>query len=390
MRTVYLDHASTTKIAPEVRRVMNDFLSENYGNPLSVQHLIGQRAHNELEGLRAQAALELGVTEDRIILTSGATEANNSIVLGFAAKYQGRAHHIIIAALEHRSIFEAAEQAVRWFGSKLSVIPVDRAGTLDLDFVRRHVVKVNGPALVCVMHTNNEIPVANPVEEIGKLCQSKEVFFHCDAVQAIPRGAFSPGLASVSSSVISPHKFYGPKGCGILVAGKEDWATPWEPLIVGGGQEQGKRSGTVNTASGAGGLAAIVTLRDHLVEDVRHLNQCGSFFSQEMQTKIPGMELVVPVNERAPGIISFWIKNVDANTLLESIPHICISRGATCSSGGDKVSHVPNALGIPIEIGANILRASFGRDSSLDDVAYAVDEIARYVDYAGGKVRKSK
>ena len=390
MRTVYLDHASTTKIAPEVRSVMDDFLGDNFGNPLSVQHTVGQRAHDKLEALRAQAALELAVTEDRIILTSGATEANNTIVLGFAAKYRSRAHHIFISAIEHRSIFEAAEQAVRWFGSKLSVIPVDRAGILDLDCLRNHLSKLSGPGLVCVMHTNNEIPVANPVEEIGRLCQSKEVFFHCDAVQAMPRGSFSPGSTPLSSAVISPHKFYGPKGCGILLVGNEDWSTPWEPLIVGGGQEQGKRSGTVNTASAAGGLAAVIHLRKFRDEDVFHLNVCGQRFSDEIQAVVPGAELVIPSNERVPGIVSFWIKNVDANTFLEAMPHICISRGATCSSGGEKVSHVPNALGIPVEIGANILRASFGRENSLDDVAFAVDEIARYVGYPGGNVRKSK
>lgn len=373
-REAYLDYSSTTPLLPEVRQAMEPFLAGNFGNPYSVQHLVGMRAHDALAEAKAVVCRILNVAEDNMILTSGATEANNTVIKGFAARYRNKPHHIFYGAIEHRSVTEPAETAQRIFGSVTHQIPVSQSGRIDIAAFDSALKAAKGPKLVCVMLANNEIPIRFPIEEIALVCKKHEAFLHCDAVQAFVREEVQVSRLGANSLVISPHKFYGPKGVGLLLLSQND-ATPFEPLLEGGGQELGRRSGTTHASGAAGAFAAIQFIHKRRSEIAVAMQRAQDVFCQELEKIGAALHFVVPPNEKVPGLLGFYIEQVSADMLMQAIPHVCISRGATCSAGGEKYSHVPTALGLPKEVAANVLRASFGFFTSEDEARYAAQEI---------------
>lgn len=378
-RQVYLDTSSTTPLAPKVREAMLPFLIENFGNPQSLQHQVGARAQGALLVAKASACALLDVGEDQLILTSGATEANNTVIKGFAARYRHKPHHLFRTAIEHRSVTESCQSAHRLFGSTLHDIPVSSSGGIDLVAFEKSLSSVKGPTLVCVMLVNNEVPLRLPVKEMAALVARYGGYLHCDAVQAFVREPISMRELGVSSLVLSPHKFYGPKGIGLLLLAEDpERATPFEPLLDGGGQELGRRSGTTNAAGAAGAYAAVryvTQFRDGIVASMLAAQEV---FCEELRRLDELLHFVVPPNAAVPGLVGFYIDGVNADALMQAVPHICISRGATCSTGGETYSHVPAALGLPPEVAANVLRASFGLGVSVDDAKYAAAEIVAH------------
>ena len=343
----YLDHCGSTPLALEIQDAAQSFLkSVNFGNSTAIHHVAGHIAHETIEESRCSIANCIGATPEQIIFTSGATEANNLMLLGFALRYRERSPVIIYGATEHKSVFDTCQMIAESLGVSVTEAPVNPSGAIDID--RLEVLLRNRstrPTLVAIMHTNNEIPARNPIEEISKLCSKHGAFFHCDGVQGYVREKVNFSQNTFGSYVLSPHKIYGPKGIGILILGDHGLSPRIIPPYRGGNHERGLRPGTLNTFAiniGAKAVTLHETLRDRRL---MHMKLCAKAFVEIMR-EIPGFHLTVPPNQDAAGIISFYVEGLDAPTLLAATPEVCINRGAACTgSGGETFSHVPKALG---------------------------------------------
>jgi cysteine desulfurase len=377
----YLDHCGSTPLAPEVLTTSQSFLDAGiYGNPAAAHHEAGQKAGQLVVSSRKTIADALGASVDEIILTSGATEANNLLLWGFALRYRARGCHIIFGATEHKSVYDTCLSLAELPGVTAQEAPVDRAGLTDLTALKGLLDQSRGrPTLVAIMHTNNEIPARQPIEDISKLCLNSGAFFHCDGVQGYVREKINFGARIFGSYVISAHKIYGPKGLGILVLGDNPLSPRLTPAYRGGNHERGIRPGTLNTLAIAAGAKAISVHESKRRDRVTHMSECARVFVDTIRD-LQGFRLTVPVNDQAAGIVNFYVEGLDAQTLLANTPEVCINRGASCTgSGGETFSHVPKALGLPVEIGANVLRASFGDGASVDQCRDAAKILVRNI-----------
>jgi cysteine desulfurase len=360
---LYLDHCGTTPLSSDVSSVMIDFIkSGNFGNPSAEHHNLGHAAFEVVESARQNVALALGAKTSEIIFTSGAAEANNMVLWGFALRYRGRGCRILYGATEHKSIFDTAQALTELEGVTSEEIPALSDGSTNLEALEKLLSKSkNTPTLVCIMHVNNEVPARHQVEDIAKLCKSYEAFFHCDGVQGFVRESVDFASGLFGSYVISAHKVYGPKGLGVLVLGDNDLSTRVMPPYHGGSQERGLRPGTVNM-TGIVGAAKAISLHNACRDSrVRHMDLCARSFVEALRYGGLDFRLTVPLNNHAPGIVNFYIPDLDAPTVLAAAPDLCINRGSSCiGAGGERFSHVPKALGLPVEVQANVLRASFG------------------------------
>lgn len=371
---LYLDHCGTTPLASDVSSAMIGFInSEVFGNPSADHHDVGARARLVVDSARAEIAAKLGAKESEIIFTSGAAEANNLVLWGFALRYRSRGCRILFGTTEHKSIFDTAQTLAELEGVSFEEVSVLRDGTVNLNDLEKRLSQSNGqPTLVCLMHVNNEVPARHPIEKISELCRKYQAFFHCDGVQGFVREPVNFSSKIFGSYVISAHKIYGPKGIGILVLGDHDLSTRINPPYHGGSQERGLRPGTVNTLAIVGAAKAIQTHERLRTDRVRHMKRCAEIFVRHLESNLPDFKLTVPISEKAPGIINFYILGIDAPTVLASSPDLCINRGSSCiGSGGEHFSHVPKALGLPTEIQANVLRASFGDAISEEEATQA-------------------
>ena len=379
----YFDHCGTTRPSEPVKQSMIDSVhKEHFGNPSAVHHAAGFQASEDVERARlsiAEALRSHSPGPQHIIFTSGASEANNLVILGFWMRFRDRGARILYGATEHKSVLEPAKQVGDLPNGLATELPVDKMGTVDLR-VLESLLKDNPgktPTLVALMHTNNEIPTRHPVEAIAALCKTYKAYFHCDTVQGFVRETIDLASGNYGSVVLSPHKIYGPKGVGILAFSASPLRPPIMPPYVGGDQEFGVRPGTLNPYSIVPAALAVAEHEKNRAALLQHLRACDELFAREMTARCKGFRLTVPVNPSVPGIVNFYIDQQDAPSLLQKMQRVCINRGASCTgAGGEKYSHVPKALGLPIEIQANVLRASFGWNATLEDIKKGVEEIA--------------
>lgn len=364
-RLVYLDSSATTPVAPEVIEAMLPFFSEIFGNA-SGAYALGRKARGALEDARSRVAAVLGCQAREIIFTSGGSESDNLALRGVAhaMRAAGRGHHLITTAIEHEAILATCHHLEDCEGYALSVLGVDRQGRLDLDVLERALRA--DTILVSVMMANNEVGSLQPIPEIAALCHQHGVLLHSDGVQVAAWCELDVEALGLDLLSLSAHKFYGPKGVGLLYVRD---GTPLECMQTGGGHEQGRRSGTENVA-GAVGLALALemaqrereaacaragALRDRLVAEL---------------TTIPGLHLTGHPELRMAGHASFCIEGVPADALLLGLDMrgICASSGSACSAGKLKPSHVLTAMGLPPELATGALRLSLGRHSSAEDI----------------------
>ena len=369
--SIYLDHAATTPVRPEVAAAISESLAGDFGNPSSA-HRWGRRARQRLEGARASVASSLGVTADRVVFTRGGTESDNLAVLG-RVRYEaaaGTAPHIVTSAVEHPAVLEAAERALLE-GGRHTVVGF-RAGAFDLDALEE-ALRTDRPALVSCMWVNNETGLVLPMAEIGALCRRHEVPLHSDAVQAVGKLPVDWGEAPVDLLTITGHKIYGPKGTGALIA-RDPGAL--RPLHFGGGQERGLRPGTEDVA-GATGLAEAVRLAvaEAPAEAVR-LGALRDEVEGGLLARIAGARVNAGSLPRAPHILSLGIPATDSDTLLAALDAsgIAASGGSACASGSSAPSRTLAAL-YPGDTAA-ALRLSFGRLNRSRDADRIVRAIA--------------
>jgi cysteine desulfurase len=376
-RTVYLDNSATTPVDPRVVEAMLPYLTESYGNPNSL-YALGRDGFRALEAARESFAAGIGAAPPEVVFTGCGSEADNAAVFGIAqaAKAKGKGSHVVVSAFEHHAVLEPAK-ALKKRGFEVDVLKPREDGIVhaaDLAAVVRPET-----VLVSVMHANNEIGTVQPLKELSDVAHGVGAFFHTDAVQALGKVAWDAGELGVDAASFSAHKIYGPKGVGVLYLKR---GTPFEPFIVGGGQEGKRRSGTQNVA-GAVAIAKalelmnaeraaetprLTALRDRVIDGIL-----------AMPNSLLNGARDVP---RLPNIANLVLKGVEGESMLLQLDNkgIAVSTGSACSSGSLEPSHVLLAIGCPAEIAHGSLRVSVGRFTTDEDVDYLLEQLAPIVE----------
>ncbi|MGF9910915.1 cysteine desulfurase family protein [Brevibacillus porteri] len=360
---IYLDNSATTRPHPQVIETVRRAMESYYGNPSSL-HQKGVEAENVLKQARKVAAQYLGCKESEVIFTSGGTESNNTAIKGIAFQYQNRGKHIITTQVEHPAVYDVCKQ-LEGLGFTVTYLPVDREGRVSVEAVQKAMRP--DTILVSVMHVNNELGTIQPILEIGQwLKQFPKVLFHVDAVQGIGKVPLRIKDSGIDLLSVSAHKFYGPRGVGILYK-REGLII--HPLMMGGGQEGGVRSGTENLPAIAGMAKAIRILEELGSVEMIRLQKLNQQLREGIAT-IKGCMLNTPEANTAPHIMNLSVPGVKAEVLLHALEEkgFLISTKSACSSKVNEPSRVLTAIGIERDCALSSLRISLGRENTAEDI----------------------
>jgi cysteine desulfurase len=376
---IYLDNQSTTPIDPRVIEAMLPYFTEHFGNPHSESHVYGRNAAAAIERARGEVARLINADPREIVFTSGATEANNLALKG--AAHFARAHppagvpprdEIIVLTTEHKCVLESAAALGRE-GFAVSTLAVEPSGLLSLD--RLAAALSERTLIVSVMAAHNEIGVIQPLAEIGALCRAKGVLFHTDAAQAFGKIALDVEAMKIDLMSISGHKIYGPKGIGALYVRRRP-RVRLLPLIDGGGQERGLRSGTLPTPLCVGlGLAASLAAAEMAGEAVR-IGGLRDRLQANLMRRIGGLRINGDSEHRLPGNLNLLFPGLSAPDLIEACPSIAMSTGSACTSATVEPSYVLRALGLPEALANASIRLGLGRFTTAAEVDFSVDALA--------------
>ncbi len=375
-RPIYLDYQATTPTDPRVVEAMLPFFSEKFGNPHSRNHFYGWEAEEAVENARAQVAAVIGASAKEIVFTSGATESNNLALKGVARFYRDRKDHIVTAATEHKCVIESCARLEKE-GFRVTYMPVAANGLIDLDRLRDAIT--DRTVVVSVMAVNNEIGVIQPVAEIGAICREAGAFFHSDCAQAVGKIALDVEAMNVDLMSISGHKLYGPMGIGVLYVRRRP-RVRLEPLIDGGGQERGLRSGTLPAPLCVGiGEACAIAARELEAESARLLD-----LRQRLLDGITSRLADVVVNgdleHRVPGNLNLSFPGVQAEELMVALKELAVSSGSACTSASVEPSYVLRAIGLADDLAHASLRIGLGRFTTADEIDFAAAKIAEEVE----------
>lgn len=350
---IYLDYQATTPLDPRVLDAMLPFYRERFGNPHSATHVYGWQAEEAVEAARRHVARLIGAKPAEIIFTSGATEANNLAIKGFARTGQ----HVVTVATEHECVLAAAE-AVERTGARVTYLPVKSDGLLDPE--RLAAALTGDTVLVSVMAVNNDIGVIQDIAEIARMCHMRGIAFHSDAAQAAGKMALDVGGQNIDLMSLSAHKLYGPMGIGALYV-RTAISARLQPLVHGGGQERGLRPGTLPVALVVGfGEACRIALAEFEAEAARLLAMRGRLLDQ-LRAAAPDMVVNGSLTQRIPGNLNIAFPGIEAEALIAALPELALATGSACSSAVNEPSHVLTALGLSPELAAGSLRIGFGR-----------------------------
>ena len=372
---IYLDYQATTPMGPRVLEAMMPYFTHKFGNSGSRSHAYGWEAEEGTEKARGQVARLIGADEKEVIFTSGATESNNLAIRGVAEFYKDRKNHIITTVTEHKCVLDTCRHLEQQ-GFEVTYLPVRQDGLLDLDVLRAAIT--DKTVLVSVMAVNNEIGVIQPLAEIGKICREKKVFFHTDAAQAAGKIALDVEEMNIDLMSISGHKIYGPKGIGALYVRRKP-RVRLVPMIVGGGQERGFRSGTLPTPLCVGlGEAAEICLNEMDAEATR-LKKLQERMLNGLRAKLTDIVVNGDLEQRIPGNLNISFAYVEGESLMMGIKNLAVSSGSACTSASLEPSYVLRALGVEEEMAHTSLRIGLGRFTTEHEVDTAVDELVRHV-----------
>ena len=372
--TIYMDHAATTPVHPAVIERMLPHFSELFGNPSSV-YTLGRRNMEALDSAHELVAKLLNCRPTEIVFTGGGSEADNLAIKGIAYATRRRGNHIITTAIEHHAVLHTCQQLERE-GYSVTYLPVDSTGRVDPAAVEAAIT--DQTALVTMMYANNEVGTIQPIAEIGRICRARRVPFHTDAVQAGGLLDLDVQALQVDLLSLSAHKFYGPKGVGLLYVRQ---GTRIQPQILGGSQERNRRAGTENVPGIVGAAEALrlaqaerasegprlAALRDRLIEGL---------------LRLPNTRLTGHPGERLPNNASFAFAGVEGESLLLNLDLIGVaaSSGSACSSGSVEPSHVLTAMGFSAEEARGHLRLTLGHSTTDGDVAYVLEQLPLIVE----------
>ncbi len=357
MKQIYCDHSATTPVDQEVQKLMGEILRDNFGNPSSI-HQSGQTAKAAVETARKQCASALNCSPGEIYFTGGGSESNNTVLKQILQP----GDHFITTSIEHPSILIPAEDLAE-SNVEVTFVQPDSDGIIHPDSIAAEIT--NTTKLISVMVVNNELGTINPIEEIGSIAKSKNIIFHTDAVQAFGKIPLDLSILPIDFLSISAHKFYGPKGIGIIYIKK---GNTMDPLISGGGQEKNIRAGTENVSGIAGmGLAAEIAV-SKMTNTAQHLNEMTETFIAELQNT--DIEFMVNGTNLVPGVLNITFPEVSGQNLMINLDleGIAISYGAACASGTPKPPRVLLETGMAQKLAECSVRISFGKSNKIEDV----------------------
>ena len=375
MNQIYMDYAATTPTDKRVVEAMLPYWGEIYGNPASL-HAFGQEARSAVEEARQRIAAFLGVKPAEIVFTSGGTESDNFAIKGVAYANRKRGDHIVTSAVEHHAVLETC-RFLETEGFRVTYLPVDGDGLVDPAAVARAIT--DKTILVSIMHANNEIGTIQPIAEIGRLVRERSVYFHTDAVQSFGHLPFTAAELHVDMLSASAHKLYGPKGVGMLYIRE---GTRMVPFIDGGGQENGRRSSTLNVPGIVGFGKAVALAGASLAEETARLTAMRDRFIGGVFDRLGGVRLNGHPTRRLPNNINLSLESVEGEGMILSLDMLGIacSTGSACSSSSVETSHVLTAIALPHGFVHGSLRFSLGRfttESEIDTVLETLPQVVR-------------
>jgi len=368
VRRVYLDHAATTPVRPEVAEAMMRYMVTDFGNASSI-HSFGRVAKEAVENARAQVAHIIGAKPEEIVFMSGGTEADNMAIRGALAANPDRGRHIITTRIEHHAVLHTCENLEKERLAEVTYLPVDGQALVSPQDVARAIRP--DTAVVSIMFANNEVGTIEPIAEIGRICGERGVLFHTDAVQAygaVPIDVNEMGIDMLSASA---HKIYGPKGIGLLYLRK---GRKVRPLILGGSHERSRRAGTSNVPGAVGfGLAAELALKE-MPERARHLGSLRDRLTRGILDRVEFTRLHGHPTQRLPNNVNISYEYVEGESILLSLDMkgIAASSGSACTSGSLEPSHVLTAMGISPEITHGSVRMTLGTENTNEDIDYVL------------------
>jgi cysteine desulfurase len=369
-KLIYLDHGATTPVDPDVVAAMLPYWTEHYGNPSSV-HGYGREANRGLEQARQTIADLLGAQSAEIIFTGCGSESDNLALRGtmLAARANGRGNHLITCAIEHKAVLDTAVQLRDHYGFDLTILPVDKYGQIDLAELEEAIQP--DTVLISLMAANNEIGSLQPILAAGQIAHERGVLFHTDAIQAGATARWNMAAMPIDLLSLAPHKFYGPKGVGILYLRR---GTPFITALTGGSQEEGRRAGTVNVPLAVGAAAAFALAQTKRKEHIAHYEQLRDRLIAGILADVPDCVLTGHPQERLPHHASFALRDVNGNDLLMHLDMagIAASSGSACLTGNPKPAAVLEAMGLGSEWTMGGLRLTVGRQNSLEQIEQVI------------------
>jgi cysteine desulfurase len=374
-RPIYLDVQATTPLDPRVLDAMLPFYTHSFGNPHSRTHSYGWAAEAAVEAARAQVAALIGADPKEIVFTSGATEANNMAIKGVAQFYRATKRHIVTTPTEHKCVLDSC----RWLeaqGFDTTYVPVGANGLVDVAALEAALRP--DTALVSVMGVNNEIGVVQPLAEIGAMCRRRRVFFHTDAAQMAAALPIDVEAMNIDLLSLSGHKLYGPKGVGALYVRRRP-RVRLEPLLSGGGQERGLRSGTLPHPLVAGLGAACALARAEMGRDRAWVERLATRMKGRIMSALPHVVLNGDAAARAPGNLNLSFAYVEGESLLMSLKNVAVSSGSACTSASLEPSYVLRAIGVEEDLAHTSIRFGIGRFTTEAEVDLAADLTIRHV-----------
>lgn len=369
LKTVYLDHAATTYVKPEVLEEMMPYFTQNFGNPSGFYSLSRETAI-AVDKARLQVANGINADRSEIYFTGGGSEADNWAVKGVALANRNKGNHIITTKIEHHAILHTC-QYLEKHGFEVTYLDVDEEGFINLEQLKNAIT--DKTIIVSVMFANNEIGTIQDIKEIGRICKEKGVYFHTDAVQAVGHVEIDVKDMNIDLLSMAGHKIYGPKGIGALYIRK---GVKIDNLIHGGGQERARRAGTENVASIVGLGKAVELATNNIQEKAEKALVLRNYLIEEL-LKIPYTRLNGPINHRLPGNVNISFEFIEGESILLSLDFegICASSGSACTSGSLDPSHVLLAIGLPHEKAHGSLRLTLGDETTKEEIDYTLSKI---------------
>lgn len=370
--SVYFDNSASTKVADSVIEVMIKTMREDYGNP-SAKHMMGVVAEKYVKEATRMIAKTLKVEEKEILFTSGGTESNNIALIGGALANQRRGKHIISTAIEHPAVYEPLGKLVE-LGFEVTILPVDRAGHICLEELKNAIRE--DTIIVSTMYVNNEVGAVEPVEEIAKIVHEKnpDCLYHVDAIQGYGKYKIQPKKQGIDLMSVSGHKLHGPKGVGFLYIQKD---AKVNPILFGGGQQRGMRSGTINVPGIAGMGEAARLAYEHFDEKIEKMIAIKDYLMDQLE-KMEGIHLnSFRGTQSAPHILSVSVQGVRAEVLLHALEdrEIYVSSGSACSSNHPGISGTLKGIGLEDEFLDSTVRISLCSENTLEEADYFLETL---------------
>lgn len=376
MKSIYLDNSATTYTDSEVLKEMLPYFGEIYGNASS-QHFFGRDALKAVDKARQQVAKAIGCNPNEIYFTSGGTESDNWAIKGMALAHQDKGKHIITSCIEHPAVIKTCK-ALEKQGFEVTYLKVDNEGFISLDELEKAIRK--DTILISIMTANNEVGTLQPIRQIGEIAHKHGVVFHTDAVQAVGNVPINVVEDNIDMLSMSGHKFYGPKGVGVLY--KRNGLRIGR-FMDGGEQERNMRASTINTPAIVGLGKAIEMAVENMQKNNEHIRQVRDYFVKEVQSRISDIYFNGPkdMSKRLSGNANFSFEFIEGESILMllDMAGIAVSSGSACSSGSLEPSYVLLSIGVPIEVAHGTIRFSFGKSNTMEEAKYTVEKLVETV-----------